>query len=377
VSKLRTALVVGGGIAGTTLASELQSQGVSVTVVDSEPEPTFRGIGIALLPAALRSLQSLGLLDECIERGYPQYVFRTCAPDGAVLATTPLKGLLGPDYPPCVGLPRSTFGEILRASAVETGVDLRFGLTVSGLENEPEGVYVAFSDGSTGTYDMVVGADGMRSTVRSLVFPNEPAPNYLGQCAWRILAGERPDEIDSQFIFLGEHTRAGFNPILPDDVYIYLLHQTDNSRPTLTAEDSLALFQELFGEYGGIAADVAARLTPENQSHYGPLFTTFVEHQWYRGRVMLIGDAAHATPPHLASGAGIALEDAIVLARCVREYDEIDEAFAAFMDRRYTRCKMVIDNSRQLSRWDLDPRVDRRRVAALTTDTWEALSATI
>jgi 2-polyprenyl-6-methoxyphenol hydroxylase-like FAD-dependent oxidoreductase len=118
-------------------------------------------------------------------------------------------------------------------------------------------------------------------------------------------------------------------------------------------------------------------LTPERPLHYGPLYTTFVEGPWHRGRVVLIGDAAHATPPHLASGAGIAIEDAIVLARCLRDCETVPAAFELFMGCRYERCRMVIDNSRTLARWDLDPDAPGGQAAALMTDTWAALAEPI
>jgi len=111
--------------------------------------------------------------------------------------------------------------------------------------------------------------------------------------------------------------------------------------------------------------------------HYGALYTTFVEGPWHRGNVVLIGDAAHATPPHLASGAGIAIEDAIVLARVLRDEATVPDAFEAFMERRYERCRMVIENSRTLARWDLDPGASGGDAAALTTDTWAALAQPI
>lgn len=148
----------------------------------------------------------------------------------------------------------------------------------------------------------------------------------------------RPEELNGQLLFLGATTRAGFNPILADDMYLYCLHQTDDSRPHLTRHESHALLIEQLAEYGGLVGEIRGRLTPDSRSYYGPLYTSFIAGPWHRGRVILIGDAAHATPPHLASGAGIAIEDAIVLARCLRESDTVAEAFALFMEQRYERC---------------------------------------
>jgi 2-polyprenyl-6-methoxyphenol hydroxylase-like FAD-dependent oxidoreductase len=372
-----TALVVGAGISGMTVAAELARLGLEVDLIEREPEPVFRGIGIVLLPPAVRSMQMLGLVDACLDQGVPQRESETRTADGQLIARMPMQGLLGPDYPPAIGIARPTLGEILCGHALGAGARLRCGLTVTALADGGDAVEVEFSDRTSGRYDLVVGADGLRSSVRAQWFPEEPEPDYIGQCAWRALVGERPAELNGQLLFLGATTRAGFNPITPDDMYLYCLHQTDDRRPRLTAEQSHALLIEQLAEYGGLVGEVRDRLSPNSPCHYGPLYTTFVTGSWHRGRVILIGDAAHATPPHLASGAGIAIEDAIVLARCLGGCDTVDAAFQLFMLKRYERCRMVIENSRRLSRWDLDPSAPRDQAAALMTNTWAALTEPI
>ena len=371
------ALIVGAGIAGTTLAGELQRQGVQVHVVELEPEPTFRGIGVELLPPAVRCMHMLGLIDECIDCGFPHYITSTWTADGEPVATTRLQGLLGSEYPPSLGISRPVFGEILRRPAIETGARFEFGNTVKALKNGDAEVEIEFADGDSGVYDVVIGADGLRSAIRSTVFPEEPAPSYIGQCGWRVRLGYRPEEMDGVSLFLGQSTRVIVNPILYDDMYLSLLHPTDDPRARLTADESYGLLMSLLGEYGGLVKDASRVLTPESPSHYGPLYTTFRHGPWHRGRVILIGDAAHATPPHLGVGAGIAIEDAIVLARCVREETELTKAFDKFMDRRYERCRMVIENSRTLSRWDLEAQASGAQVATLSSETWETLARPI
>jgi 2-polyprenyl-6-methoxyphenol hydroxylase-like FAD-dependent oxidoreductase len=373
---VRTALVVGGGIAGTTLAGELQHQGVQVHVVEREPEPTFRGIGIALLPPTLRAMHELGLADECVERGFPQRWVRTCNVDGDVIGTGELHGLLPAPYPPAVGISRTTFGEILRQRAIAAGAELEYRTTVVAVHSRDDFVDVELSDGTVRRYDLVVGADGLRSAVRAVVFPEEPPPSYIGQWAWRVLT-RRPDELQGQMLFLGSTTRAGFNPISEEWMYVYVLHPTDDARAHPSPDQSFALLVDLLSEYGGAMREARARLTPDDPSFYGPLFTTFVPGAWHRGRVILIGDAAHATPPHLASGAGIAIEDAIVLARCLREHDQLGHAFDEFMARRYERCRTVVENSRTLSGWDLDNDASPDRAATLLAETFELLSQPI
>lgn len=370
----RSALVVGAGIAGMTAAGELARSGIEVDLIEREPEPVFRGIGILLLAPAVRSMEMLGLADACLERGFPQVDASTFLADGTLLARTPMRGLASDHLPPAIGIARSAFGSVLRERADEAGVRLRCGLTVQAIDGD---VDVLFSDGSSGHYDVVVGADGLRSTVRALCFGEQPAPYHIGQSVWRVLVGSRPAEVNGQMLFLAGQTRAGVNAILPDDMYLYCVHPTSEGDRPLDGAASYALLMSLLEEYGGLIGDVRRQLTPDRPLHYGPLYTSFVEGAWHRGGVVLIGDAAHATPPHLASGAGIAIEDAIVLARCLHERDDVPSAFADFMDRRYERCRMVIENSRTLARWDLDPDAPGGEAAKLMTDTWVELSKPI
>jgi 2-polyprenyl-6-methoxyphenol hydroxylase-like FAD-dependent oxidoreductase len=370
----RTALIVGAGIAGMTAAGELARAGIEVDLIEREPEPVFRGIGILLLPPAVRSMEMLGLAEACLERGFPQVDSATFLADGTLLARTPMVGLAGGDLPPAIGIARSAFGDVLRERAEDGGVRLRCGLTVDALDESGD---VRYSDGSTGRYDVVVGADGLRSSVRAALFPEQPAPMFIGQSVWRVLVGMRPPDVHGQMLFLGKRTRAGFNAIREDDMYLYCLHETAEDDVPLSRAESHARLRELLDEYGGLVAEVRDRLTPDRPVHYGALYTTFVEGPWHRGNVVLIGDAAHATPPHLASGAGIAIEDAIVLARCLRDEATVPEAFDDFMNRRYERCRMVIENSRTLSRWDRDPDASGGQAAALMTDTWAALAQPI
>ncbi|HEY5332454.1 MAG TPA: FAD-dependent monooxygenase, partial [Solirubrobacterales bacterium] len=332
---------------------------------------------IAMMPAAMRSLKRLGILDQCVAAGFPQGPFRSCNAAGEVLTTAVLEGLTGPDDPSSIGMPRGALGRILYERALGSGATARLGLSVTSVESDDDGVDVTFTDGSQGRYDLVVGADGVQSKLRRMLFPEQKPPAFLGQSIWRVLAGTRLPEVDGQIFYSNETTRAGFNPITEDDMYVYVLHETEENAPRMSTHESLELFLELLGQYGGLMAEARKLFTLDSPFHYGPLYSGFIEGSWHRGRVLMIGDAAHATPPHLASGAGIAMEDAIVLPELLAEGNPVEQTLEEFDRRRYDRCRMVIENSRQLSAWDRDPEVRGPEAGQLTAASWQLLAEPI
>src|SRR4051795_9719495 len=158
-------LVVGSGLAGTATAIHLAARGVAVDLVEIKPEVTALGSGITLQGNALRELRALGVWDQVQAAGYAFDVTGIRAPDphGSVVAEIPDAKTGGPDLPAVMGMPRPELARILVDRAVEVGVKVRFGTTSTELTQDDTGVDVTFSDGSTGRYDVVVGADGIRS----------------------------------------------------------------------------------------------------------------------------------------------------------------------------------------------------------------------
>ena len=161
-------------------------------------------------------------------------------------------------------------------------------------------------------------------------------------------------------------------------MYIYLVHDSDNPELRLSREESHAEMMEMLGEYGGLMGEMSGLLTAESPAHHGPLYTSFIARDWYRGRTILIGDAAHTTPPHLASGAGIAIEDAV------------DRAGALSARMRRGRCgvrsvhgpalRALPHGHRELENavaLDREPDVPGLQVAQLVAQTFEALERPI
>jgi 2-polyprenyl-6-methoxyphenol hydroxylase-like FAD-dependent oxidoreductase len=373
VPAVNSVLVVGAGLAGAATAIHLAAAGVAVDLVEIKPDTAALGSGITLQGNALRELRSLGVWDQVQAAGFPFDVTGIRAPDpfGTVVAEIPDAKTGGPDLPAAMGMPRPELARILVDRATEVGVKVRFGTTFTELAQDENGVDVTFSDGSTGRYDLVVGADGVRSwTRRALGIDLET--KSVGMGIWRVF-GPRPDSVTrTDLIYGGPSFIAGYCPTGEDSLYAYIVEAAQD-RSTLTPDEQLATMRELSLAYHGPWDEIRENLTDASKVNYTWFETHVLPAPWNRGRVVLIGDAAHTCPPTIAQGGAMALEDAVVLAELLVQGATLDQdLWAAFTARRYERAKTVVDASNSLAQWQLDhvqgdiPAL-MRSIAALTS----------
>jgi 2-polyprenyl-6-methoxyphenol hydroxylase-like FAD-dependent oxidoreductase len=344
---IHKALVVGGGIGGMSAAITLSRQGVQVDLVDLDPHWRVYGAGITITGATLRAFKAIGILDEVMANAYTGDGIQVCDRGGQRLAVVPTPAA-EPGLPGCGGIMRPLLHSILSRRTLAAQVGVRLGLTVDGLTSDDDGVDVLFSDGNAGRYDLVVGADGVFSRVRRLLFPAAPQPQYTGQCVWRIVA-RRPAEIDRRHFFLGGPVKVGLTPVSADQMYLFLLETTER-RPVLGDAELASELARLLDGYGGPLRRILHEQVPDSRIVLRPLEGFLLPRPWHLGRTLLIGDAAHPTTPHLASGAGMAVEDALVLGQELQHAGSVGEAFAGFMARRYERCRLVVENSLEIGR---------------------------
>jgi 2-polyprenyl-6-methoxyphenol hydroxylase-like FAD-dependent oxidoreductase len=373
MSAVDSVLVVGGGLAGTATAIHLAARGVAVDLVEIKPDVAALGSGITLQGNALRELRSLGVWDQVQAAGYVFDVTGIRAPDpaGSVVAEIPDARTGGPDLPAVMGMPRPELARILIDRATEVGVKVRFGTTPTELSPEDDGVEVAFSDGSGDRYDVVIGADGVRSWTRRAL-GIDLATTSIGMGIWRAF-GPRPASVTRTDLYYGGPSYiAGYCPTGEDSLYAYIVEDAQD-RFGLSPEQQLATMKRLSQAYHGPWDEIRETLTDPSRVNYTWFETHLLDAPWNRGRVVLIGDAAHTCPPTIAQGGAMALEDAVVLAELLTDRDVLDqELWDAFHARRYERAKTVVEASNQLARWQLEHvRGDipglMRSVAALTS----------
>jgi 2-polyprenyl-6-methoxyphenol hydroxylase-like FAD-dependent oxidoreductase len=372
VADVQNVLIVGAGMAGMTLGLALNRHEIACEIVEIRPALTEPGTGITLQGPALRALREIDALDACIARGFAQTFFKTCDAEGNVTSTVDLPRLLGAGYPATIGIMRQAVHEVLAEKLVRAGVPIRFGTTVSKLVQAEGGVDIAFNDGSRGRYDLVVGADGSNSGVRAMVFGPEIRPRYTGQMNWRATV-RRPPEVTGRHSYFGPSIKAGFNPVSEREMYIYLL-QNIGEPPRWPDEELPTILRGLLAEFGGVLGRARDEVHDPARILCRPVYSLIVPPPWHRGRVLLIGDAAHTAGPQLASGASIAVEDAVVLARHLRSELSVEQALATFMQARYERCRMVVENAERLGEWEKRPGTGDHLVAGLVAQSYRVLA---
>lgn len=346
------ALIVGGGIGGMATAIRLAETGHEVDLIDLDPEWRVYGAGITITGPTLRAYKRLGLLDDIRREGAITNGTRVFRYDGVFLRDLD-EPALEKGLPATGGIMRPALHRIMQRRVQSLQISVRLGLTLDSIAQDEEGAEAVFSDGASSHYDLIVGADGVASRVRSLVFPDALEPIETGQACWRVTMRRRPGLDRGEFYF-GNETPAGITPCGPDTMYMWMLTRHEPGHRFDEAEGHSRLRDRIAG-FGGTVAWIRENMTEKDWVNYRPLAAAIQPEPWAVGRVVLVGDAAHATTPHLASGAGMAVEDALVLADEVGIADRpLRESLLVYSRRRYPRCRHVVESSVQLGQLQLE-----------------------
>ena len=336
-------LIVGGGIGGLCTAIALRRKGIEVDLVELKAQWTVYGVGIIQQSNVVREMAKLGVLDGYLDAAYAFEDVAIYGPAGQQLARIPGQRLAGPEYPANVGISRLALHNVLCETTLQLGAQVRLGLSVETLDERGDKVDVLFTDGRRAEYDLVVGADGLFSKVRGLIFGDTYKPRFTGQSVWRYNFPRAP-QIDHLANYQSAEGNAGLVPLAGDLMYLFLTsHEPSNPwmDPATLAEQ---MRQRLQG-FTGLIGELREQISDSSQVVYKPMEVVFVNEPWYRGRVLLIGDAAHATTPHLGQGAGMAIEDAIVLSEELTAGGDVEQQLQRFMARRFERCQYISESS--------------------------------
>ncbi len=341
-------LIIGGGFSGMSAAIQLRKQGHAIDLVELDAGWRNYGAGISLGGATLRAFRQLGILDAFLAQGHAADGVRLCLPHGPQVAELPTPRLAGADVPGGGAILRPVLARILADATRASGADIRLGCTFTRFTQDEQGVDVEFTDGQRRRYDLVIGADGLYSKVREALLPQAPKPVYSGQAVWRAVLPRLP-EIETATMWMGPQVKPGVNPVSKTEMYLFVTEP----RPTNDHVDPASFVDRLRGLLEGFGAPalqaIRAQIGAQSQIVFRPLEGLLVPRPWSLGRIVLIGDTVHATTPHLASGACIGIEDALVLAEELEQgTGDVPAALAAFEARRWERCRMVVENSSRL-----------------------------
>jgi 2-polyprenyl-6-methoxyphenol hydroxylase-like FAD-dependent oxidoreductase len=369
----RTVLVVGGGTSGSSLTVLLRRAGIAVDLIEASPDwKASAGSGITLQGNALRVLREVGVLPGVERHGFAADGVAVLAPDGTVLHAHEELRTGGDDLPAHIGMQRSTLQQLLIDQVRASGADIRLGTTATAFQQDGEGVDVTFSDGTSRRYDLVVGADGLNSATRAMIGITD-RPEHVGMGIWRAPAPRPAGVTRTEMVYgSGGCFIGGYCPTSQDTVYAYLVEPA-RDRASLNPDAYADEMRGLSEGFGGAWNEIRTALTDPKAVNYTCFGQHLVQGPWHRGRVALVGDAAHSCPPTFAQGAAMSLEDIQVLAELLTGRDDWgDRLLTDYHARRLPRVRMVVDASVRLAVWLRDgereadvPGLMRRTLGAL------------
>jgi 2-polyprenyl-6-methoxyphenol hydroxylase-like FAD-dependent oxidoreductase len=339
-------LVVGAGIAGCAVAIALASRGVRVRLIEKQAVWRFQSSGIFVYGNGLQAFGELEVMDEMLAAGFPVADGRNVYLDHRgrhivdVHYPSPAAGV-----PPILGIKRAEMHRVLAARLAGLRVQAQLDTQLLGLEPQSNGVQAALSDGSSQRFDLVIGADGIRSQVRGWV-AGDVAPRYTGLGVWRSVHA-RPAELVDKIMMMGVGKRLGIMPISQDRLYLFgTVAEPAGARyePARWSET----MRQRFAEFEGPARRFLDQLDAQSEVIYTAVEEVALPLPWHAGRVLLVGDAAHASTPFMGQGGAMAVQDAVVLGKLRDEGLDVDALLQRFGVLRYPMCRFVQESSRRV-----------------------------
>jgi len=342
---VKNVLVVGGGITGTVVSVALAQRGVKVTLVERAPQWYGVGHGITIQGNALKVFKAIGAYDKMAEHGETFDWLAMYHASGAEIARMPAAKTGGDDLPGTMGALRSDIQNVLVDMIHELGIEVRLGTELQKFENHADHVTATLSDGTVADFDLIVGADGINSTMRGMLdITHDKKPSGMG--IWRVVTKRTPEMDCSGLAYGGPQYKAGYTPISKDLCYAFVLTKGELDKNGLSDSDE---FRRMLEGYHGHFDYIRENIKDDDYLNWTPIEWLFVNDQpWHQGRVILIGDAVHACPPLIAQGAAQCAEDALILAESVTQDGDLETLLTDYEARRKPRVGMVVDNTMKL-----------------------------
>jgi 2-polyprenyl-6-methoxyphenol hydroxylase-like FAD-dependent oxidoreductase len=348
VINMKHILIAGGGIGGLSAAISLRKAGFSVTLCEAAAENRKTGAGILQPQNALAVLKELGVFEECCEHGFQTAWFKTFDKQGNLLFKVS-ESFLDDKLPGRNNILRKTLNDILIKHAEASGARVLWGKKIVAYEETPDAVTAVCDDGEKMQADILAGFDGIHSIVRDAMLQKEIEIEFLGMGAWRFYI-ELPDYTfeDATLMYRSGETQIGVVPLAEHAGYVFVL-QPCTSDYWDEEETRFDRVKEILSGFPGLDF-VTKHMSKEHPVIFNKLEQVAVQEPWYKGRVVIGGDAAHAGAPTLAQGAAMAIEDAIVLSEELKKHDDLETAFQAYYERRAPRALKVQDLSSEIVR---------------------------
>lgn len=348
-----TTLIIGGGIAGLSTAIALDRAGIDATVYEAyDRSADNRGVYLTLAVNALDAVRALDL--DVSTLGFETPRMTITSGSGKRLGELPYgthaEGLVSRT------VKRADLYRALRDRAIDCGVRIEYGKRLLDAESAGDRVLARFADATTAEGDVLIGADGLRSRTREIIAPNTPGARYSGLLntggyAHGVSTGSEPGIMNALF---GRRCFFAYT-VHPNGEVWWVANPASPTEPTraelaaITPEEWRARLVELFKHDRGPAVDII-RATDEVFAGWNTYDVPRVP-TWHRDRMIIIGDAAHATAPSIGQGAAMAIEDAVVLAKCLRDSPDPQSAFDAYERVRRDRVERVVEQGRRTGGW--------------------------
>ena len=347
-------MIAGGGISGSLSAIALHRAGINAIVYEAY-DRTADNVGV-FLTLAVNALDALRTMDlDVSDLGFDTPRITITSGTGKKLGELPY-GTARPDGIVSRTIKRADLYRALREQALRRGIRIEYGKRLVDAESTGDGVLARFADGTTAEGDLLIGADGLRSRTREIIDPHTPGARYAGLLntggyARGCATGGEPGMMHAIF---GRHCFFAHTTHPNGEVW-WVANPASAAEPTpaelaaVTPQEWRSRLTDLFRHDRGPAVDIIAA-TDQIFAGWNTYDLPTVP-RWHRDRMIIIGDAAHATAPSIGQGAAMAIEDAVVLAKCLRDSPGIEPAFAAYERLRRERVERVVEQGRRTGGW--------------------------